>query len=252
MVLREKFIGFCKQLTKWLLVGTSVLGSAVIAAPAAHAGAKGVIELYTSQGCSSCPPADRLAHKYADDPDLVVLTLPITYWDYLGWKDTFAKKEFTDRQYSYAALRGDRSVYTPQVVVNGGDHAVGSNARQINALLSREQLPVEVNINFKNSELQIDVGGYEHRKKATIWLALFQSEGTVEIGRGENRNKKITYTNIVREMRPLANWHGKAMTLNLPKEDVMGEDFNGVAVLLQTKHNNFPAKILGSASLIDQ
>ncbi|MEO1067412.1 MAG: DUF1223 domain-containing protein [Pseudomonadota bacterium] len=216
---------------------------------AAQAGAKGVIELYTSQGCSSCPPADELAAELAKDPDLVVLTLPVTYWDYLGWKDTFAKEAFNERQYGYAALRGDRSVYTPQMVVNGDDHAVGSNARQVNRLLKRDKLPVDISVSLDGDDLAIEVERHRTSKSATLWAILYQKKGTVSIGRGENRNRTITYTNIVREMRPLAKWNGDAMTFKLPKEDAMGRKADGFALVLQTKQSGRPSRILGAAML---
>ena len=238
---------FSAMKSSGILLSASALGVSMVASPAAIAGVKGVVELYTSQGCSSCPPADKLAHEYSKNPDLVVLTLPVTYWDYLGWKDTFAKKEFTNRQYSYAGLRGDRSVYTPQVVVNGYDHAVGSNARQINTLLSRQSLPVDVDIQSADENVIINVGGFSSYSVATVWVMLLKKEGTVAIGRGENRNRKITYTNIVREMRPLGEWNGDPMAVKLSKTDLMKGDVDSFAVLVQTKHKGQPSNILGAA-----
>ncbi|MEP3630205.1 MAG: DUF1223 domain-containing protein [Hyphomicrobiales bacterium] len=218
----------------------------------AQAGAKGVIELFTSQGCSSCPPADELAAEYAKDPDLVVLTLPVTYWDYLGWKDTFAKKEFTHRQYGYAALRGDQSVYTPQVVVNGSNHAVGSDPNGINKLVKRGSLPVDINIEQAGVDIKIDVEGKSPISTGTVWMALLQRSGTVAIGRGENRNTEITYTNIVKEMRPLGEWKGEAMTMKFAKPDLMTGDINGLAIILQTKQGKISSKILGAATWMNE
>src|ERR1700742_4465880 len=99
--------------------------------PAHAADPRAVIELFTSQGCSSCPPADKLIGEFAKDPSIVALSLPIDYWDYLGWKDTLADKRFTARQKAYSHMRGDREVYTPQVVVNGKIHAIGSDRDSI-------------------------------------------------------------------------------------------------------------------------
>lgn len=223
----------------------SVAGAGI---PKAQAGAKGVIELFTSQGCSSCPPADELAAEYSKNPDLVVLTLPVTYWDYLGWKDTFAKKEFTNRQYAYARLRGDGSVYTPQVVVNGYDHAVGSDPRAINRLLKRQSLPVDIDIQPAGDNVIINVGSLSTYEVGTLWIMLFQQEGSVAIGRGENRNRKVTYTNIVKEMRPLGEWNGERMALKFAKPDLMSEETNGFAIVLQAKQSNMPSNILGAAA----
>ena len=113
------------------VVATTLLSSAALAEPRA------VIELFTSQGCSSCPPADKLAGELAQDPSLLVMSLPIDYWDYLGWKDTLASPGHTNRQRAYSKARGDREVYTPQVVVNGMAHVLGSDRSAIDSARSR-------------------------------------------------------------------------------------------------------------------
>ena len=105
----------------------AVVASALLSSAAMGAEPRAVIELFTSQGCSSCPPADKLAGELAQDPSLLVMSLPIDYWDYLGWKDTLANPGHTKRQRAYSKARGDREVYTPQVVVNGMAHVLGSD-----------------------------------------------------------------------------------------------------------------------------
>src|SRR5512132_3005274 len=112
------------------LAALGACAGAMTASPA-RAETRGVIELFTSQGCSSCPPADKLAGELARDPSLIVLSLPVDYWDYLGWKDTLALPGHTNRQRAYSKARGDREVYTPQVVVNGTRHVLGSDQRAI-------------------------------------------------------------------------------------------------------------------------
>ena len=107
---------------------------------AAGAEPRAVVELFTSQGCSSCPAADQLLGKLADDPSIVALSVPIDYWDYLGWKDTLADPRHTARQKAYSKVRGDREVYTPQVVVNGGLHALGSDKSAIERAITRHSL----------------------------------------------------------------------------------------------------------------
>src|SRR5277367_2010399 len=97
----------------------------------AHADPRAVVELFTSQGCSSCPPADKIIGELAKDPSVIALSMPIDYWDYLGWKDTLADSRFSARQKAYSQVRGDREVYTPQVVVNGSEHVVGSDRAAI-------------------------------------------------------------------------------------------------------------------------
>src|SRR2546423_9935439 len=109
----------------------AVIASAMLTSAFASAEPRAVIELFTSQGCSSCPPADKLAGELARDPSLVVVSLPIDYWDYLGWKDTLALPGHTNRQRAYSKARGDREVYTPQAVVNGVAHVLGSDKSAI-------------------------------------------------------------------------------------------------------------------------
>src|SRR6059036_3120371 len=104
-----------------------------------HAQTRAVIELFTSQGCSSCPAADKLVGEFASDPTLVTMSLPIDYWDYLGWKDTLADPRHTARQRAYSKVRGDREVYTPQIVVNGSRHALGSDKSAIEAAIAKSR-----------------------------------------------------------------------------------------------------------------
>src|SRR5690606_10957067 len=122
---------------------------------------RAVLELFTSQGCSSCPPADKLVGEYADSDEVLALSLPVDYWDYLGWKDTLASHENTERQKAYAAARGDRQVYTPQVVVNGGEHLVGSNREALEASLKArmsEGLPVPISLSSGPDATTVEIG----------------------------------------------------------------------------------------------
>src|SRR5829696_4105702 len=105
----------------------------------AHADPRAVVELFTSQGCSSCPPADRILGELAKDPSVIALSMPIDYWDYLGRKDTLADSRFTARQKAYSQVRGDREVYTPQVVVNGSLHALGSDQTAIEKAIAKSR-----------------------------------------------------------------------------------------------------------------
>src|SRR5947208_10952741 len=118
-------------------LSVAVIASTMVASAVAHAEPRAVIELFTSQGCSSCPPADKLAGELAHDPSLIVMSLPIDYWDYLGWKDTLALPGHGNRQRAYSKVRGDREVYTPQVVVNGVVHTLGSNKAAIESAVAQ-------------------------------------------------------------------------------------------------------------------
>ncbi len=200
-----------------------------------------VLELFTSQGCSSCPPADALMGEYARKPKMIALTYAVDYWDYLGWKDTLAKPAHARRQQAYAVKRSDREVYTPQMVINGMSHAVGSRKQQINTRIkSTEKKLSTIHVPVKVSEtvdtLTITIGDAPialQNKDATLWLVLYQSVVDVTIVRGENRGRKITYYNVVREMTPAGMWHGKMITIDLPKSGLMQAGYDGFALLLQ-------------------
>ena len=152
-----------------------------------------IVELFTSQGCSSCPPADALIHELAKRDELVVLSYSVDYWDYLGWKDTHASPENTLRQRLYAKSRNDKSVYTPQVVVNGKNHTVGSDKPAIEYLISKnENLPVDVKLDMINDdEIEVSINGElpDGVESTTIYFASVVREATVPIKRGENSNQ---------------------------------------------------------------
>jgi hypothetical protein len=216
----------------------------------AAAGPRKVLELFTSQGCSSCPPADRLFAKLADDPQFIVLSLPVDYWDRLGWKDTFAKHAFTERQYAYARLRGDGQVYTPQAVVNGSEHANGANRRAIDASAeTTSDLSVPVSAERTGGDVVVSVGAPPAggEVNATIVLLPYLASREVAIGRGENAREKLTYTNIVRDIVPIGRWKGQPLTRSIAAKDFEGYD--GIVVLLQAGTPEQPGAILGATRL---
>ena len=228
-------------------------GMAAGSSPATAAGAKAVLELFTSQGCNSCPPADAILGEYAEDADILALSFPVDYWDYLGWKDTLASHENTVRQKGYAEARGDRQVYTPQVIVNGAAHVVGSNRQQIEAALSTSPpLPVSITMEPGTDSTTVTIGASTTpgKSKGTIWLAMYDDPVTVPIERGENTGKSITYYNVVRKLRPIAMWKGKEVTIDLPKSEMDQAEVSRCAVILQTEHDNgLPGPILGAATI---
>ena len=209
--------------------------------PSQPAPIRAVVELFTSQGCSSCPPADTLLKTLADDPSIMALTLPVDYWNYLGWKDTFASSRNSDRQRSYAKARGDGSIYTPQVVVNGISHVNGASKAEIeNAIgtTSKSLGPDRIPVRFwqENNTLNIATGGARPGhpvEEATIWFGVVQTSGTVDVTQGENKGKSLTYTNIVRELTPIGLWKGQPMQIQIPRGAVMLAETQKSVVLIQ-------------------
>ena len=214
---------------------------ALAASSAAHAGGPvTVVELYTSQGCNSCPPADEMLGDIAARDDVVALSLHVNYWDYLGWKDTFATDVTTSRQRNYGrTMRGGR-VYTPQMVIGGTVHVVGSNRYGVEwAMLSdkhRAPNPVEVSLDTDEDGTVIaHVGAAAGGESgsATVWLFRYDSRQQVAIGRGENAGKELTYTNVVREVRDIGTWRGAAMDIPLALSDLAAGGRDGCAVVVQ-------------------
>src|SRR4029077_13402842 len=193
-----------------------------------------VIELFTSQGCSSCPPADQLLGELAERPGIVALSYSVDYWNYLGWRDTLSSAANSDRQREYARARGDGRVYTPQVVVdgllhvNGGDAiAIGQAIKDASARLAN--IRVSVSMPGEGDTLVITIGAAQDKsytRAATVWLAIAKEKETVSVTRGENRGRNLSYHHPVRELSPVGMWKGEAMTLRLPLKDLktMGGD----------------------------
>jgi hypothetical protein len=202
-----------------------------------------VIELFTSQGCSSCPPADRLLQDFAQRPDVIALSFPVTYWDYLGWKDTLARPEYAERQRQYANIQGDGKVYTPEAVVNGVQSCVGSNRGEIESAL-RSTLPalrkeaVPLTARHEGGRLIIETGaappGSEH-KTGKVWVASVRRSAAVAIGRGENAGRVVTYTNIVRNLSEAGEWQGAPASYAIPLSS-FAKDGDMFVVFLQTEN----------------
>jgi hypothetical protein len=217
---------------------------------------RAVLELFTSQGCSSCPPADKLLGELAADPSVVSLSLPIDYWDYLGWKDTLADPRHTARQRAYSGVRGDREVYTPQVVVNGSMHALGSSKLSIDKAIAKSRenratLSLPVRASFADASLSValpergDVG-----MPADVWITGVSRAVTVAMQRGENRGKTITYHNVARRWVKIGQWQGKANSWTIPLSDFAADGVDSAAVFVQSGTVEKPASILGATSVV--
>ena len=233
-----------------LLMSTLVFTASAMAQTSLSVKPRAVVELFTSQGCSSCPPADKLFSELSKDPSLIVLTMPVDYWDYLGWKDTLASPAFTSRQKGYSAMRGDRQVYTPQAVINGVSHAIGSQRSEIDKAISNSSqkdniLSVDVTINKTNGDFKASVAAAQGLS-GEIWVLPVLKERAVQIGRGENSGRSVTYSNVVRGMVRVGTWNGNAMTVDVPASALPAE-CEGFVVLLQAGSDKKPAQIIGAA-----
>lgn len=220
-------------------------------APAADTNhAKPVIELFTSQGCSSCPPADKLLAGLAKRDDVIALSFNVDYWDYLGWKDTLASPANTKRQYAYARARGDGKVYTPQVIVDGLRHAVGSRPDKIRTALSatqkhRQNRTVTLNVAATSSGFVVNLDGTPtNAKSATVFIATVQPAVNVKIKRGENHGRRITYHNVVRRLKAVANWSGGPKRIALARRDITEKTGERCVILVQA---DGPGAVLAAA-----
>ncbi len=213
-----------------------------------------VVELFTSQGCSSCPPADRLAAKLATEPGVIMLSFPVDYWDYIGWKDTLASPANTARQKAYASARGDGQVYTPQAVIDGLRHAVGSDQVEIGdaaklAFGDKGALAVPLTIKRGDGRLVVDVGAAPAgaARSGAVWLFHIAKSRTVKISRGENAGHTLTYTNVVRSIDKVGDWMGEATHFEISDASLNAPDADSYALILQASQDGKPGAILAAA-----
>lgn len=195
-----------------LLVSLSAL--ALIGAAPAPAGPV-VVELFTSQGCSSCPPADVAVARFADRPDVIALSFGVTYWDHLGWKDTFARPEFTARQYAYAKRMGE-APYTPEVVAGGRHAGVGQSTQAVAALIAKARTAYLTQIAIAGGSAKVGAG-VAPKGGADVWLVRYDPRTLqIPVKAGENNGKTLPIRNVVRELKKLGDWTGQARTFDLP------------------------------------
>ncbi len=222
------------------LLGLALMGLAAISPALAQDERPVVIELYTSEGCSSCPPADAFLFDLRQRPGVIALAFHVDYWDYLGWKDRFALHEFTMRQRAYARALGSPMVYTPQIVVDGGAHVVGSNRAAVDAAIAearaRDHL-LDIGLSWAaDDSLLISIPAADYDGKATIWFVRYAEGDQTEVAAGENSGRLLKHANIVEEIAAIGMWDGRAMVINLPHEAIArghGDEAFGCAVLIQ-------------------
>ena len=205
-----------------------------------------VVELYTSQGCSSCPPADNLLGQIADRDDIIALALHVDYWDYIGWKDDFADPAHTSRQRAYARAKGSKMIYTPQMIIQGEAHVIGNKPMDVADAVNgyaRRTSPVDVDLSRSGSTLTVRASG-EGRLPSdmAVHVVTFTPKATRDIRAGENRGRKLTYHNIVEDWRTVGSWSGSGTY----QESIRVASNQPVAVIFQAPRNG---PILGAAQL---
>jgi hypothetical protein len=216
---------------------------------------RAVVELFTSQGCSSCPPADKIIGELAKDPSVIALSMPIDYWDYLGWKDTLADARFSARQKAYSLMRGDRDVYTPQAVVNGTAHVVGSDRAGIEGAIGATRktdgvMSVPVSMKLTGEQITVSVAASNKGPAAAhgeIWICSISKAVPISVGRGETRGRELTYYNVVRNVLKVGDWSGNAGSWSVPLENVSREGIDAAAVFIQDGSRERPGPMLGAA-----
>ncbi|WP_417307538.1 DUF1223 domain-containing protein [Devosia sp.] len=236
-----------------LFIGTLVLP--LLLAPASMAAElrlepRAVVELFTSQGCSSCPKADAMLDQLGQRQDIVALAYHVDYWDYIGWKDTFGHADNSELQRDYAAAWGSSRIYTPQMVVNGSTNVVGSKSHDVDAALGKASLPLEMTLNEHDNMIEVEIPADPNLPDAVVWLVTFIDRAEVEIDRGENRGRTLAYTQIVTGRQLLGMWDGAdGAHLKLPVSEVLTGDTNGAVIMVQQESDGLPGPILGAASI---
>lgn len=237
---RARFVP-CSTLAAMVVIGLA--GAAV-----AQSTSGVVVELFTSQGCAACPPADEFLGKLAQSKGVIALALHVDYWDYIGWADKFAQAGFTDRQKAYARAVGDRMIYTPQMVVGGHDRIEGLTPDQVVNAIGRamdQPSPVDLTLTRQGDQVVINASSDAPlARPAMVQLVRYDPQATVAIGGGENQGQTVHYTNIVTSWQSLGDWPGhEALTLTAPAP---GDQ--PVVVILQEAG---PSRIIAAARLAE-
>jgi hypothetical protein len=178
-----------------------------------------VVELFTSQGCNSCPPADAFLGELSMRRDVLPLAFHVDYWNYIGWEDPFSSPAATQRQREYGQLLNLRAIYTPQMVIDGTTHEVGSNRGAVASAIKRAALDtgkVPVTLMHDETGYRVHIGAGTPAAPATVWLIEYDPENVTQVKRGENAGKALTEYNIVRAWRPIGSWDGTAIEIALP------------------------------------
>lgn len=204
-----------------------------------------LVELFTSQGCSSCPPADRVLAGIAQRPGVLALSFHVTYWDDLGWKDPFGAPINTDRQKAYRLTFHNAQIYTPQMVIGGVKELVGQDAREVTTAIddvARRRQTGPGLVLRRTSQLNVTIDAAQNTSAATIWIAAYLPRAETPVGRGENSGKTLVSTNIVRKLVALGPYAGAAVAYTAPPD--FARENEGVAAWVQA---NSTGAILSAA-----
>jgi hypothetical protein len=203
-----------------------------LGASAAERPVANVVELFTSQGCSSCPPANANLIRLRDRPDVLALSFAVTYWDQLGWKDTFGRGEYTARQETYEAPLGHDGPFTPQIVVNGRSDVVGDELASIEGLLHRGHLSAAPSIALDGGSLRVGAGSAP-KAGADVWIVRYDPRvQNVPVARGENAGRTLPHSNVVHALTRVGTWRGEAASYQVDG----GDSSLRTAVLVQAPH----------------
>lgn len=214
---------------------------------------RGVVELFTSQGCSSCPPADEALGQLIEEGDVVALAYHVDYWDYLGWKDTLGSPQNTMRQKEYGKSLKSRGVYTPQAVINGRTHMNGQDLQGIRTTISTFEdrgrgLDVPVSMRRDGDRIHIEVGEKAGMPEANLVLVYFDEKTDITVAGGENRGKTLTYNHPVSDFETIGMWNGQKQAIEIPVSEINKKGSGGCALLVQSiGKDGLPGPIIGAA-----
>jgi len=208
-----------------------------------------VVELFTSQGCNSCPPADELLGELARKPGIIALSLHVDYWDYIGWRDPYASPASTARQRDYVKQLGLRFVYTPQMIIDGHANVAGLQRQEVLRTIEEEaadRKALRVRFERTNGGRIVIPGGHAPEGGAAVWLAVYDGSHETEVPRGENAGRQLRNYNVVRELTQVGTWYGERLEIPLDMAPAVAEGRDGCAVIVQKR----PAgPVLGAAAI---
>ena len=232
-----------------LLSAVALWAAASVPAFAADGGKKIVVELFTSQGCSSCPPADAFLAELAQRDDVIALSFHVDYWNYIGWTDPYSSPEATARQRAYGRAMGKRYVYTPQIVVDGRAEAVGSHRGTVENLIRMAAAARKIAIDVshrKDGTADIRLPAAEGGPgRADLWIGFYDNGARTEVAAGENAGATIVNANIVRSFRRIGSWDGTATSRRVDLKALGAAGRDGCVVVLQAPGNG---PVLGAAA----